>query len=197
MADAENETHSGDLPVLQPLPSTHFVNEKVCFSQNQEEQPDIKTCVIIVDTLMTKFENLTSKIVEKSPSRAKAKDKRLREGRQSDDERASSTKLSSDSESELEEQVRQRKKKQKIKINSSRAKADERKECQKGSGGDESEHEYDDRVSLHADDDSELAGNLNNILGTNKESEDEDSDSGLKILIQELSKDEERGGKNQ
>ena len=60
---------------------------------------------------MSKFENLTSKIVEKSPSRAKAKDKRLREGRQSDDERASSTKLSPDSESELEEQVRQRKKK--------------------------------------------------------------------------------------
>ena len=45
MADAENETYSGDLPVLQPLPSTHFVNEKVCFSQNQEEQPNIKTCV--------------------------------------------------------------------------------------------------------------------------------------------------------
>ena len=43
-----------------------------------------------------------------------------------------------------------------------------------------------DRVSLHADDDSELAGNLNNILGTNKELEDEDSDSGLKGLIQEL-----------
>ena len=35
----------------------------------------------------------------------------------------------------------------------------------------------DDRVSLHADDDSELAGILNNILGFNKESEDEDSDS--------------------
>ena len=27
MADAENETHSGDLPVLQPLPPTHFVND--------------------------------------------------------------------------------------------------------------------------------------------------------------------------
>ena len=39
------------------------------------------------------------------------------------------------------------------------------------------------RVSLHADDDSELAGNLNNILGTTKESEDEDSDSGLKGLL--------------
>ena len=76
-------------------------------------------------------------------------------------------------------------------MNSSSAKADERKECHKGSGGDESEHEYHDRVSLHADDDSELAGNLNNILGTNKESEDEDSDSGLKGLIQERDKDEE------
>ena len=28
MADAENKTHSGDLPVLQPLPPTYFVNEK-------------------------------------------------------------------------------------------------------------------------------------------------------------------------
>ena len=63
------------------------------------------------------------------------------------------------------------------------------------SGCDESEHEYDDRVSLHADDDSELAGNLNNILGTSKESEDEESDSGLKSLIQESDKDEEIGEK--
>ena len=143
---------------------------------------------------MSKFENLANKIVEKSPSRAKAKGKRLRKGRQSDDGKASSE-PSSDSEGELEEQIRQRKKKQKVKIDSSRAKADERKECHKGSGDDESEHEYDDRVSLHADDDSELAGNLNNILGTNKESEDEDSDSGLKGLIQELDKDEEIGEK--
>ena len=82
---------------------------------------------------MSQFENLTSKIVEKSPSRAKAKEKRLRKGRQSDDWRASSKPLS-DSESKLEEQVQQRKK---IKINSPRAKANERKECEKGSGGDE------------------------------------------------------------
>ena len=40
-----------------------------------------------------------------------------------------------------------------------------------------------------------MEGNLNNILGTNKESEDEDSDSGLKSLIQELDKDEEIGDK--
>ena len=80
-----------------------------------------------------------------------------------------------------------------MKINSSRAKAHERKECQKGSGG-ESEHEY-DRVSLHAEDDIELAGNLNNVLGTSKKLEDEDSDSGLKSLIQELDKDEEMGEK--
>ena len=53
-----------------------------------------------------------------------------------------------------------------------------------------------DRVSLHADDDSELAGNLNNILGSNKELEDEDSDSGLKGLIQELDKDGEIGEKS-
>ena len=181
MADAENKTHSGELPILQPLPPTHFVNEKACPSQKQQEQPDLQTCLnnsfqLFADTLMSKFENLTSKIVEKSPSRAKAKGKRLRKGRQSDDDEKASSEPSSDSESELEEQVRQRKKKQKIKINSSRAKADERKECQKGSGGDESEHEYDDRVSLRADDDSELAGNLNNILGTSKESE-------MKILI--------------
>ena len=99
-------------------------------------------------------------------------------------------------ESELKEQVRLRKKKHKNKINSPRAKAEENKECQKGSGSDESEHQYDDRVSLHADDDSELAGNLNNILGTSKESENEDSDSGLKSFIQELDKDEEIGEKS-
>ena len=139
---------------------------------------------------MSKLENLTQKIVGKSPSSAKAKEKKLRKGRKSDDERASSETLS-DSEGELNQQVRQRKKKQRNKINSSRSKADERKDCHKGSGGDESGHEYDDRVSLHANDDSELVGNLNEILGTNKESEDEDSGSGLKGLITELDKDEE------
>ena len=143
---------------------------------------------------MSKFENLTNKIVEKSLSRAKAKGKRLRKGRQCADGTASSE-PSSDWEGKLEEQIRQRKKKQKIKINSLGAKIDERQECHKGSGNDKSEYEYDDKVSLHADDDSELAGNLNNILGTNKESEDEDSDSGLKGLIQELDKDEEIGEK--
>ena len=113
MADAENETHSGDLPVLQPLPPTHFVNEKACSSQKEQEQPDLQTCLnnsfqLFADTLMSKFENLTSKIVEKSPSRAKANMKRLRKGRKSDNKRASSE-PSSNSESELEEQVRQRK----------------------------------------------------------------------------------------
>ena len=34
---------------------------------------------------MSKFENLTDKTVEKSPSRAKAKGKRLKNVRQSDD----------------------------------------------------------------------------------------------------------------
>ena len=199
IADTESETHSDDLPVLQPLPPTHFVNEKTCSSQKQQEQPVLQACLnnsfqLFVDTLLFKFENLTNKIVEKGPSRAKAKGKRVRKDRQSDDGKASSE-SSSSSEGELEEQIRQRKKKQKVKIDSSRAKADERKECHKGSGDDESEHEYDDRVSLHADDDSELAGNLNNILGTTKESEDEDSDSGLKGLIQELDKDEEIGEK--
>ena len=60
---------------------------------------------------MSKFENLTNKIVEKSPSTAKVKEKRLRKGRQSNDGKASSEPLS-DSEGKLEEQIRQRKKKQ-------------------------------------------------------------------------------------
>ena len=67
--------------------------------------------------------------------------------------------------------------------------------AKKMSGG-ESEHEYDDRVSLNVDVDIQLAGNLNNILRTNKESQDEDSDSGLKSLIQELDKDEKIRKKN-
>ena len=46
------------------------------------------------------------------------------------------------------------------------------------------------RVSLHVDDDNEVAVNLNDILKTNKESEDEDSDSGLKSLIKELEEDQ-------
>ena len=45
MADAENKNHSGDLPVLQPLPPTHFVSEKTCSSQKKEEQPDLQTCL--------------------------------------------------------------------------------------------------------------------------------------------------------
>ena len=45
---------------------------------------------------------MTNKIVEKNPSRVKAKRKRLRKGRQSDDGKAISE-PSSDSESELEE----------------------------------------------------------------------------------------------
>ena len=49
---------------------------------------------------MSKLENLTKKIVGKSPSRAKAKEKKLRKGRKSDDDRASSETLS-DSEGEL------------------------------------------------------------------------------------------------
>ena len=118
MADAENETHSCNLPVLQPLPLTDFVNEKACSSQKQQEQPDLQTCVsnsfqLFANTLMSMFKNLTNKIVEKSLSIANAKGKKLRKGRQSDDGKASSE-PSSDSEGELEEQIRQRKKKQKI-----------------------------------------------------------------------------------
>ena len=115
MADAENETHLGDLPVLQPLPPTYFVNEKTCSSQKQQEQPDFQTCInnsfqLFANALMSKFENLTNKIVEKSPSRDKAKGKRIRKGRQSDDGKANSEPLS-DSEDEREEQIRQRKEK--------------------------------------------------------------------------------------
>ena len=40
MADAESKTHSGNLPILQPLPPTHFVNEKASSNQKQQEQPD-------------------------------------------------------------------------------------------------------------------------------------------------------------
>ena len=110
MADAEKETHSGDLPVLQPLSPTHFVNEKVCSSQKQQEQLDLKTCLInsfqlFADTRMYKFENLTNKIVEKNPSRVKAKGKKLRQRRQSDDEKISSE-PSPDSKGELEKQTR-------------------------------------------------------------------------------------------
>ena len=120
MADTESETHSGELPVLQPLPPTHFVNEKTCSSQKQQEQPDLQACLnnsfqLFADTLMSKFENLTNKIVEKSLSRTKTKGKRLRKSRQSDDGKASSE-ASSDSEGELEGQIRQRKKKQKVKM---------------------------------------------------------------------------------
>ena len=63
---------------MQSHPPTHFVNEKACPSQKQQEQLDLKTCLnnsfqLFSDTLMSKLENLTSKIVEKSPSTAKAK----------------------------------------------------------------------------------------------------------------------------
>ena len=37
MADAENKTHSDELPILEPLPPTHFLNEKACPSQKQQE----------------------------------------------------------------------------------------------------------------------------------------------------------------
>ena len=74
MADAENETHSYDLPVLQALPPTHFVNKNACSSQKQQGKPDLQTCLnnsfqLFADTLMSKFENLTNKIKEKSPTK--------------------------------------------------------------------------------------------------------------------------------
>ena len=64
--------------------------------KKQEEELDLQTCLnnsfqLFADTLMSKFENVTSKIVENSPSRAKAKGKRLRRGRQSDDDEKASS----------------------------------------------------------------------------------------------------------
>ena len=43
MADAKNETHSGDKQILQPLPPKHFVNGKAFSIKNQQEQPDLQT----------------------------------------------------------------------------------------------------------------------------------------------------------
>ena len=40
MADTGNETHPGNLALLQTLPRTHFVNEKACSSQKQKQQSD-------------------------------------------------------------------------------------------------------------------------------------------------------------
>ena len=82
MADAENKTLSGDLPVLQPHPPTHFVNEKTCSSQKQQEQPDLQTCLnnsfqLFADTLMSKLEDLTNKIVEKNPPEPRLKGRGL------------------------------------------------------------------------------------------------------------------------
>ena len=54
---------------------------------------------------MYKFENLTNKIVEKNPSRVKAKGKKLRQRRQSDEGKKCSE-PSSDSKAELEKQTR-------------------------------------------------------------------------------------------
>ena len=46
MADAENETHLGNLPVLQPLPPTHFFNGKAYSSQKkQQQQHNLQTCL--------------------------------------------------------------------------------------------------------------------------------------------------------
>ena len=41
MADTDCETHSGELPVLQPLPPT------TCSSQTQQEQPDLQFLILL------------------------------------------------------------------------------------------------------------------------------------------------------
>ena len=46
MADAENKTHSGNLPALQPRPRTYVINEKGCSIQKQQQQPDLQTCFL-------------------------------------------------------------------------------------------------------------------------------------------------------
>ena len=145
---------------IKPIQATyqyynHFLASS---SQKQQQQPDLQTGLnnsyqLFSYTIMFKFEDLTNKIAEKSPSKAMATGKTLRKGRPFDAMRASSE-TSSESESELEEQERQ--KEQKIKINSSETKANNRKKCQKWSGS-EPEQEYNDRVSLHAEDISEVA----------------------------------------
>ena len=78
MADVQNETYSGNLPVLQPLPPTQFVNEKVCSSQKQQQQPDLQTCLnnsfqLFANTLMSKLQDLTTTVVEEIPSKVKTK----------------------------------------------------------------------------------------------------------------------------
>ena len=78
MADVQNETYSGNLPGLQPLPATQFVNEKVCSSQKQQQQPDLQTCLnnsfqLFANTLMSKLQDLTTTVVEEIPSKAKTK----------------------------------------------------------------------------------------------------------------------------
>ena len=52
MVDAENEINSGILPVLQPLPATHFVNKKACSSQKQQEQMIYNHAKIIAFSLL-------------------------------------------------------------------------------------------------------------------------------------------------
>ena len=81
MADVQNETYSGNLPVLQPLPPRQFVNEKVCSSQIQQQQPDLQTCLnnsfqLFANTLMSKLQDLTTTVVEEIPSKVKTKKER-------------------------------------------------------------------------------------------------------------------------
>ena len=94
MADAQNKTHLGNLPVLQPLPPRQFISKKACSSQKQQQQPDLQKFLnnnfhLFAYTIMSKFEDLTSKTVEKVPSRDNAKGKRLSKGRKSDNGRTS------------------------------------------------------------------------------------------------------------
>ena len=70
MGDAKNQTHSGKLSILQTFSPTRFVNEKASFSQQQQQQPDLRTCLNnsfehCVDSIMSKFEDLNSKIAGK------------------------------------------------------------------------------------------------------------------------------------
>ena len=89
MADEENHNNLGEILKLQPLFPIPFSNEKAGSNQQQQQQPDLQACLtrsfqLFTDSITSMFEDFTSKIGEKSPSRAKAQRKRPRKSTQSD-----------------------------------------------------------------------------------------------------------------
>ena len=110
MADVENETHSGDLPVYSHFLPYNLTMKKYALVKSSNNNLIYKHAetIAFADTLMSKFEDLTSKS-KKSPFRVWAKERRLRKGRQSNDGRASSE-PSPESDSKPGEQVQTKKK---------------------------------------------------------------------------------------